>query len=101
MPNPVTVILKDEDGIDHAYTVTNGVRLNKQGGGTQDFYLTEGTALLTGTSSVDVRDKENAQIDAANVSNLSAGNIKKDVSILGVTGTYEGGGTQVTFVDWS
>lgn len=25
--------------------------------------------------------------------NLSAGNIKKDVTILGVTGTYEGGGT--------
>lgn len=90
MPNPVTVILKDEDGVDHAYTATNGVRLNKQGGGTQDFYLTEGTALLTDTTSVDVRDKANAQIDAANVANLSAGNIKKNVSILGVTGSYEG-----------
>jgi hypothetical protein len=29
-------------------------------------------------------------------SNLTAGNIKKDVAILGVTGTYEGGGTTPT-----
>ena len=39
------------------------------------------------------------EITAAVDSNIVAGNIKKDVEILGVTGTYEGsgGGTHFTF----
>lgn len=43
-----------------------------------------GNALLSGNEALEVT----ASID----SNIVAGNIKKDVSILGVTGTYEGSG---------
>lgn len=48
-----------------------------------------GTKYITTTSSVDVTSYANAQIQS---STLIAENIKKDVSILGVTGTYEGSG---------
>ena len=51
-----------------------------------------GNALLSGNKALEVT----ASID----SNIVAGNIKKDVTILGVTGTYEGnGGTNFTFLD--
>lgn len=43
-----------------------------------------GNALLSGNKALEVT----ASID----SNIVAGNIKKDVTILGVTGTYEGSG---------
>lgn len=36
------------------------------------------------------------EVTAAIDSNIVAGNIKKDVTILGVTGTYEGGGSSTT-----
>lgn len=88
----VDVILRDEDGDPHVYTVTEGVRLDKQGGGTQDFYLTSGKKMLTDTTAVDVKGFAEAQIDAANIPNLSAENIKKNVQILGTTGSYEGSG---------
>lgn len=48
-----------------------------------------GTKYITTTSSVDVTSYAKAQISS---STLIAENIKKDVSILGVTGTYEGSG---------
>lgn len=51
--------------------------------------LVSGTKNLTNTSSTDVTNYANAQVVD---SNLTAGNIKKDVSILGVTGSYEGSG---------
>lgn len=41
---------------------------------------------ITGTAEVDVTAYASAQVVD---SNLIAGNIKKDVTILGVTGTYE------------
>lgn len=41
---------------------------------------------ITGTAEVDVTEYASAQVVDAN---LIAGNIKKDVTILGVTGTYE------------
>ena len=41
---------------------------------------------ITGTAEVDVTNYASAQVVDAN---LIAGNIKKDVTILGVTGTYE------------
>ena len=48
-----------------------------------------GTKQITSTAVTDVAAYANAQVVDAN---LVSGNIKKDVSILGVTGTYEGSG---------
>lgn len=48
-----------------------------------------GTKQITSTALTDVSSYANAQVVDAN---LTAGNIKKDVTILGVTGTYEGSG---------
>lgn len=45
-----------------------------------------GNIEITSTASVDVKSYATAQVVDAN---LIAGNIKKDVTILGVTGTYE------------
>lgn len=49
-----------------------------------------GNINITGTSQVDVSSYATAQVVDAD---LIAGNIKKDINILGVTGTYEGGGS--------
>lgn len=46
----------------------------------------EGTKSITDTAEVDVTAYASAQVVDEN---LVAGNIKKDVTILGVTGTYE------------
>ncbi len=46
-----------------------------------------GKKTLTDTSETDVAEYATAQVVD---SNLTAGNIKKDVKILGVTGTYTG-----------
>ena len=51
--------------------------------------LVSGTLNITNTSAADVTNYASAQVVDAN---LTAGNIKKDVNILGVTGTYEGSG---------
>lgn len=51
--------------------------------------LVSGTLNITNTSAADVTNYASAQVVD---SNLVAGNIKKDVNILGVTGTYEGSG---------
>lgn len=48
-----------------------------------------GTKQITSTALTDVAAYANAQVVD---SNLVAGNIRKDVAILGVTGTYEGSG---------
>ncbi len=45
-----------------------------------------GKVEITGTAEVDVTEYASAQVVDAN---LVAGNIKKDVTILGVTGSYE------------
>lgn len=52
---------------------------------------------LTGTSATTITKgyhdgTGSASIDAGNITNLTSANIKKDVSILGVTGSYEGSG---------
>ncbi len=60
-----------------------------------------GKKSITTTAETNVADYATAQISDAN---LVAGNIKKDVAILGVTGSYEGGGSSdfstatVTFI---
>lgn len=49
--------------------------------------------VITPTSPVDgYNEVDVVAVTSAIDSNITAGNIKKDVSILGVTGTYEGGG---------
>ena len=47
-----------------------------------------GNINITNTNSVNVADYATAQVVDAN---LTAGNIKKDVTVLGITGTHEGG----------
>ena len=51
--------------------------------------MVSGTLNITNTSAANVTNYASAQVVD---SNLTAGNIKKDVSILGVVGTYEGTG---------
>lgn len=48
-----------------------------------------GKKTITTTAEVDVTSYATAQVVDAN---LTAGNIKKDTAILGITGSYEGGG---------
>ena len=55
-----------------------------------------GTINITDTSLTDVTNYANAQVVD---SNLVAGNIKKDVNILGVTGTFEGGGATEPYTE--
>ena len=61
-----------------------------------------GKLSITGTSEVNCASYATAQVSS---NTLIAENIKKDVSILGVTGSYEGGGSsdfstaEVTFVN--
>lgn len=54
---------------------------------TEGYVKPSGTKEITDTNLTDVTSYANAQVVD---SNLIADNIKKDISILGVTGTYEG-----------
>ena len=54
----------------------------------------EGKKTITSTAEVDVKAYATAQVVDAN---LIAGNIKKDVSVLGITGEYEGSGGSSDF----
>ena len=56
---------------------------------TDDLVKPSGTLQIKSTQQVDVSSYQYAKVTDAN---LTAGNIKKDVTILGVTGTYDGGG---------
>ena len=56
---------------------------------TEDLVKPSGTLQIKSEQQVDVRSYQYAKVTDAN---LTAGNIKKDVTILGVTGTYESGG---------
>ena len=55
---------------------------------TDDLVKPSGTIQIKSAQQVDVRSYQYAKVTDAN---LTAENIKKDVTILGVTGTYEGG----------
>ena len=59
-----------------------------------------GNVLTDGNGHVIVASNNAFEVTSAIDSNIQAGNIKKDVTILGVTGTYEGsgGGGSVTSV---
>ena len=56
---------------------------------TDDLVKPSGTLQIKNAQQVDVSSYQYAKVTDAN---LTAGNIKKDVTILGVAGTYEGGG---------
>lgn len=56
---------------------------------TDDLVKPSGTLQIKSAQQVDVSSYQYAKVTDAN---LTAGNIKKDVTILGVTGTYEVGG---------
>ena len=59
-----------------------------------DLVIPTGKLSITGTAEVDCSAYAKAQVSSAT---LLAENIKKDVSILGVTGSYEGGGGSSDF----
>ena len=56
---------------------------------TDDLVKPSGTLQIKSAQQVDVRSYQYAKVTDAN---LTAGNIKKDVTILGIKGTHEGGG---------
>ena len=60
---------------------------------TDDLVKPSGTLQIKSAQQVDVRSYQYAKVTDAN---LTAGNIKKDVTILGITGTHEGGGGSVS-----
>lgn len=62
-----------------------------------DYILPSGNINLTNTTQTNVTNYATAQVVD---NNLVAGNIKKDVTILGVTGNYEGSGGGGTLLDY-
>lgn len=72
-----------------AGNIKNNVSILGVTGTLQEGITPTGNINITSTSQTDVTNYATAQVVDAN---LVAGNIKKDTSILGVTGTYEGSG---------
>ena len=105
--SPVTVSVPNSyTALDEGKVVSNGAlvgqtSVTKTANGTYDTTLNDevvvnvpgvtptGNINITSTAQTDVSAYATAQVVDAD---LVAGNIKKDVNILGVTGTYEGGG---------
>lgn len=90
MPN---IILKDGQGVEHTYLNKTSVTVKNDQNGTTTFFSPEGKAVITDMQEVDVRDKAIAQVVDAN---LIPENIAEDVTVLGITGTFKGGGIEPT-----
>ena len=58
-----------------------------------------GNILIDNNGNALLSNNKALEVTSAIDSNIQPGNIKKDVTILGVTGTYEGGGINLTFLD--
>ena len=88
------VVLKNRLGQDVTYEDVAKVALKGTDDSDVKFLLPSGKKSLTDMTETDVSGYATAQVVDAN---LVAGNIKKDTTILGVTGSYEGeGGGTVT-----
>lgn len=81
--------LKNRSGTDVTYTGVKTIQVPKADGTKEDFINPQGNINITDTQITDVRGKATAQVVDAN---LKAENIAKDVTVLGITGTHEGGG---------
>ena len=82
------IILKDKRGNDVTYTGVRTIQVPKADG-VEEFINPQGNINITDTQVTDVRGKATAQVVDAN---LKAENIAKGVTVLGITGTHEGGG---------
>lgn len=85
-----------------AENIKSGVNILGVSGSLTPGITPTGNINITDTNSTDVTNYATAQVVDAN---LTAGNIKKDVAILGVTGSYEGSGggssgNDVVFYDY-
>lgn len=85
MPN---VKLRNRQGLERTYSDINTVTIPDEDDNPIIFAYEEGKKDITSTNETDVSGYATAQVSD---SNLIPGNIKKDVNILGITGTHEGG----------
>ena len=85
--NPITSAI---DSNIQSQNIKSGVSILGINGSLTPGMTPTGNINITNTNQTDVTNYATAQVVD---SNLTAGNIKKDVSILGVTGTYEGSGS--------
>lgn len=92
--NNVLLDLSGDDLTDDTTLVQSGKKYHDRSGAARvgTGVVPTGNQDITDLTSYDVTAKATAQISATERAKIIAGNIKKDVTILGVTGTYEGGG---------
>ena len=79
--------LKDRYNNSVVYTGINTVTLPTSNDGTATFIQPSGSKAITDTTQQDVTAYQYAQVQD---NNLVAENIKKDILVLGITGSYEG-----------
>ena len=72
------------------YSGVTGVKATDSNNQTKTYIRPQGTVTISALGNTDVTAYETATVADAN---CIATNIKKDVSIMGVTGSYEGSGT--------
>lgn len=83
------IVLKTANGIQRTYNGINVIKVPKSNGDTAIFSEVNGTLEITSTEPYDVSTYVEAQVVD---SNLISSNIKSGVSILGVNGSFAGGG---------